>query len=55
MRVDQFDVSLEDVELLDELQLTTDLMVVASTTDRHLTTEEIDAILGVDLEPAPHS
>ncbi|WP_447644651.1 hypothetical protein [Nocardioides zeae] len=44
---DQFDVTLEDSVLLGEVELTTNLMVAASNTDRHLTTEEIDRILGV--------
>jgi hypothetical protein len=44
---DQFDVTLEDQDLLREVELTTNLIIAASETDEHLTTEEIDAILGV--------
>lgn len=45
---DQFDVSLEDSDLLGEVELTTNLIIAASETDDHLTLEEIDEILGVD-------
>jgi len=45
---DQFDVSLEDAELLREVELTTNLIVAASESDGPLPIEEIDAILGVD-------
>jgi hypothetical protein len=44
---DQFDVTLEDADLLGEVELTTNLIIAASETDDHLTTDEIDAILGV--------
>ena len=44
---DQFDVSLEDADLLGEVELTTNLIIAASESDEHLSTEEIDAILGV--------
>ncbi len=44
---DQFDVTLEDQDLLREVELTTNLIIAASETDEHLTTEEIDAILGI--------
>jgi hypothetical protein len=44
---DQFDVSLEDADLLGEVELTTNLIIAASETDAHLTQEEIDEILGV--------
>ena len=44
---DQFDVTLEDADLLGEVELTTNLIIAASETDDHLTTAEIDAILGV--------
>jgi hypothetical protein len=44
---DQFDVTLEDADLLGEVELTTNLIIAASETDEHLTTSEIDAILGV--------
>jgi hypothetical protein len=45
---DQFDVSLEDSDLLGEVELTTNLIIAASDSDEHLTREEIDEILGVD-------
>jgi len=44
---DQFDVSLEDADLLGEVELTTNLIIAASESEEHLTTEQIDAILGV--------
>ena len=47
---DQFDVTLEDADLLGEVELTTNLIIAASETDEHLTLDQIDAILGV-----PHS
>ena len=48
---DQFDVSLEDHDLLGEVELTTNLMVAASGADEHLSVDEIDRILGVLPEP----
>lgn len=50
---DQFDVTLEDQELLREVELTTNLIIAASETDEHLSLDEIDQILGV--VPAPRS
>ncbi len=44
---DQFDVSLEDADLLGEVELTTNLIIAASESDEHLSAEEIDEILGV--------
>ncbi len=44
---DQFDVTLEDQDLLREVELTTNLIIAASETDEHLSAEEIDQILGV--------
>ena len=44
---DQFDVSLEDSDLLGEVELTTNLIIAASETDEHLSCAEIDEILGV--------
>jgi hypothetical protein len=44
---DQFDVSLEDADLLREVELTTNLIIAASESDERLSTEEIDEILGV--------
>jgi hypothetical protein len=45
---DQFDVSLEDGDLLGEVELTTNLIIAASETDEHLSDAEIDEILGVE-------
>ena len=44
---DQFDVTLEDSDLLGEVELTTNLIIAASESDEHLTMDEIDQILGV--------
>ena len=44
---DQFDVSLEDGDLLGEVELTTNLIIAASESDDHLTADEIDRILGI--------
>ena len=44
---DQFDISLEDGELLGEVELTTNLIIAASESEDHLSAEEIDAILGI--------
>ncbi|QIX25460.1 hypothetical protein ncot_01805 [Nocardioides sp. JQ2195] len=44
---DQFDVTLEDQELLDEVELTTSLIIAASESDAALSQEQIDEILGV--------
>ena len=49
---DQFDVSLEDGDLLGEVELTTNLIIAASEADEHLSSDEIDQILGV--QPAHH-
>jgi hypothetical protein len=47
---DQFDVTLEDVDLLGEVELTTNLIIAASESEAHLSAAQIDAVLGV--EPA---
>ena len=44
---DQFDVTLEDADLLGEVELTTNLIIAASEAEEHLSLAEIDAILGV--------
>jgi hypothetical protein len=44
---DQFDVTLEDADLLGEVELTTNLIIAASEAEEHLSTSEIDMILGV--------
>jgi hypothetical protein len=49
---DQFDVTLEDSDLLGEVELTTNLIIAASESDEPLTLEEIDRILGVDRKSA---
>jgi hypothetical protein len=45
---DQFDVTLEDGDLLAEVELTTNLIIAATQADGRLSTEEIDRILGVE-------
>ena len=45
---DQFDVSLEDSELMGEVEMTTNLIIAASESEARLTPEEIDQILGLD-------
>ena len=47
---DQFDVTLEDADLLGEVELTTNLIIAASESDDHLSADEIDRILGVTPE-----
>jgi hypothetical protein len=48
---DQFDVSLEDDDLLGEVELTTTLIIAASEADEHLDQDEIDRLLGVTPRP----
>jgi hypothetical protein len=48
---DQFDVTLEDADLLGEVELTTNLIIAASESDEHLSEAQIDQILGVVPEP----
>ena len=50
---DQFDVTLEDSDLLGEVELTTNLIIAATGADEHLSVDEIDRILGV--VPPPRS
>ena len=45
---DQFDVTLEDGDLLSEVELTTNLIIAASASDDRLSLDEIDRILGVN-------
>ncbi len=45
---DQFDVTLEDADLLGEVELTTNLIIAATEADERLSTSQIDEILGVD-------
>ena len=44
---DQFDVTLEDADLLGEVELTTNLIIAASESEDHLSADAIDHILGV--------
>lgn len=44
---DQFDVTLEDSDLLGEVELTTNLIIAASESEDHLSGSEIDSILGL--------
>ena len=44
---DQFDITLEDSDLLGEVELTTDLMIAATRSDLPLSTGEIDRLLGI--------
>ncbi len=44
---DQFDITLEDPDLLGEVELTTDLIVAANESDQLLSAAEIDRILGI--------
>jgi hypothetical protein len=55
MSHDQFDVSLEDSDLLSEVELTTNLIVAATEYERHLTDREIDQILDVVPESRPEA
>ena len=48
---DQFDVTLEDSDLLGEVELTTNLIIAATESDDHLSLGQIDEILGVVPEP----
>ena len=50
--VDPFDVRLQDDELLDEVELTANLIVAANQSEAQLSVFEIDQILGV-LPPKP--
>lgn len=52
---DQFDVSLEDSDLLGEVELTTNLIIAASESEEHLTLAQIDEILGVVPQPRQES
>ncbi len=44
---DPFEVSVEDADLMQEVEMTTNLIIAASESDEHLSQEEIDRILGV--------
>ena len=45
--MDPFDVRLEDDELLDEVELTANLIVAANQSEARMSLSEIDEILGV--------
>jgi hypothetical protein len=47
MMRDALHVSLHDDELFEELQLTTDLIIAASQTDRPLSDTAVDRLLGL--------
>jgi len=49
--VDPFDVRLEDDELLDEVELTANLIVAANQSEARMSPSEIDEILGVIPSP----
>ena len=49
--MDPFDVRLEDDELLDEVELTANLIVAANQSEAHMSVTEIDEILGVIPRP----
>jgi hypothetical protein len=44
---DQFDITLEDSDLLGDVELTTDLIIAATESDLPLSTDEIDRLLGI--------
>jgi len=48
---DQFDVNLQDDDLLEEVELVTNLIVAATEADAHLTQKQVDDILGVIPHP----
>jgi hypothetical protein len=48
---DQFDVTLEDPDLMSEVEMMTNLIIAASEDDEHLSVEQIDQIL--DVRPQP--
>ena len=49
--MDPFDVRLEDDELLDEVELTANLIVAANQSEARMSVSEIDEILGVIPQP----
>lgn len=44
---DQLNVPLEDAELLDEVELTTNLIIAASESEASLSQEQVDRLLGL--------
>ena len=51
MAGDQLDVLLEDVDLLVEVELTTNLMIAASQSMGRVPATEVDRLLGVEPRP----
>jgi len=50
---DQFDVTLEDTDLLGEVEITTNLIIAASESAGPLTQAQIDVILGIEPAESP--
>ena len=50
---DQFDVTLEDADLLREVELTTNLIIAASESEAQLAQDEVDRLLGVEPPTIP--
>jgi hypothetical protein len=50
---DKLNVPLEDAELLDEVELTTNLIIAASESESELTQEQVDRLLGVEPPSIP--
>jgi hypothetical protein len=48
---DQFDVSLEDADLLGEVELVMTFIIAASESEGRLSTDRIDELLGLTPEP----
>ncbi len=48
---DEHQNDLVDDELADEIELVSDLVVAASTSSRHFTQDEVDALLGIGSQP----
>lgn len=50
---DQFNVELEDGELLDEIELLTQLIIAVVPFEQHLTIAQVDSALGLGSSPSP--
>ena len=50
---DQLNVPLEDAELLEEVEMTTNLIIAASEADSTLSQAEVDRLLGVERPSIP--
>jgi hypothetical protein len=50
---DQLNVPLEDAELLEEVELTTNLIIAASEADAGLSQAEVDRLLGIETRAIP--